>query len=159
MQNLNVNLKQEIVKDQDEETMKRLKVMIEPFILRRTKKQVLTELPDKTITVMKNEMEGEQQKLYLSYMAQTKNEILKEIETEGFEKSQIKILSLLTRLRQICCHPALFIENYKGESSKLTQTIELVEDAIASNHKILLFSTYTSMFEIIEKEQKNRNIE
>lgn len=148
-----------IVKDQDEETMKRLKVMIEPFILRRTKKQVLTELPDKTITIMKNEMEGEQQKIYLSYMAQTKNEILQEIETEGFEKSQIKILSLLTRLRQICCHPALFIENYNGESSKLIQSIELIEDAIASNHKILLFSTYTSMFEIIEKELKKRNIE
>lgn len=148
-----------IINDQDEDAMKRLKTMIEPFILRRTKSQVLTELPDKTITVMKNEMEGEQQKLYLSYMMQTKKEIMQEIETQGFEKSQIKILSLLTRLRQICCHPALFIENYKGESSKLNQALELIEDAIASNHKILLFSTYTSMFDIIEKELKNRNIE
>ena len=148
-----------IVKEQDEETMKRLKTMIEPFILRRTKAQVLTELPDKTITVMKNEMEGEQEKIYLSYMAQTKKEIMQEIETQGFEKSQIKILSLLTRLRQICCHPALFIENYKGESSKLTQALELIENAIEADHKILLFSTYTSMFDIIEKELQNRNIE
>ena len=112
-----------IINDKDEDAMKRLKTMIEPFILRRTKSQVLTELPDKTITVMKNEMEGEQQKLYLSYMMQTKKEIMQEIETQGFEKSQIKILSLLTRLRQICCHPALFIENYKGESSKLNQAL------------------------------------
>lgn len=149
----------QIVKEQDEETMKRLKTMIEPFILRRTKAQVLTELPDKTITVMKNEMEGEQEKIYLSYMAQTKKEIMQEIETQGFEKSQIKILSLLTRLRQICCHPALFIENYKGESSKLTQALELIENAIEADHKILLFSTYTSMFDIIEKELQNRNIE
>lgn len=148
-----------IVKDQDEEAMNRLKTMIEPFVLRRTKAQVLTELPDKTITIMKNEMEGEQEKIYLSYMAQTKKEIMHEIETQGFEKSQIKILSLLTRLRQICCHPALFIENYKGGSSKLTQSLELIEDAIISNHKILLFSTYTSMFEIIEKELQNKNIE
>jgi len=148
-----------IVKDQDEEAMKRLKTMIEPFILRRTKSQVLTELPDKTITVIKNEMEGEQEKIYLSYMAQTKQEIMQEIETAGFEKSQIKILSLLTRLRQICCHPALFIENYKGESSKLIQSLELMEDAIASGHKILLFSTYTSMFEIFEEKLKERNIE
>ena len=147
-----------IVKDQDEEVMKRLKTMIEPFILRRTKSQVLTELPDKTITIMKNEMEGEQEKIYLSYMAQTKKEIMQEIETQGFEKSQIKILSLLTRLRQICCHPSLFIENYKGESSKLTQSLELIEDAIASNHKILLFSTYTSMFEIFEEKLKEKNI-
>ena len=148
-----------IVKDENEEVMKRLKTMIEPFILRRTKSQVLTELPDKTITVMKNEMEGEQEKVYLSYMAQTKQEIMQEIETQGFEKSQIKILSLLTRLRQICCHPALFIDNYQGESSKLTQALELIEDGIASGHKILLFSTYTSMFDILEKHLQEKEIE
>ena len=147
-----------IVKDQDEDVMKRLKTMIEPFILRRTKKEVLTELPDKTITVMKSEMEGEQEKLYLSYLAQTKKEIMQEIETQGFEKSQIKILSLLTRLRQICCHPSLFIENYQGESSKLNQALQLIEDGISSGHKILLFSTYTSMFDIIEKKLKEMNI-
>ena len=148
-----------IVKDENEEVMKRLKTMIEPFILRRTKSQVLTELPDKTITVMKNEMEGEQEKVYLSYMAQTKQEIMQEIETQGFEKSQIKILSLLTRLRQICCHPALFIDNYQGESSKLTQALESIEDGIASGHKILLFSTYTSMFDILEKHLQEKEIE
>lgn len=147
-----------IVKEQDENVMKRLKTMIEPFILRRTKKQVLTELPDKTITILNNEMEGEQKKVYLSYIAQTKKEIMQEINTQGFEKSQIKILSLLTRLRQICCHPALFIENYQGESSKLIQALEIIEDAIKSNHKILLFSTYTSMFDILEEKLKERNI-
>ena len=64
-------------------------------------------------------MEGEQQKIYLSYLAKAKKEIMQTIKDEGFEKSQIKILSVLTRLRQICWHPSLFIENYKGESSKL----------------------------------------
>lgn len=149
----------EIVKNNDEKKLQKLKTMIEPFILRRTKKQVLTELPDKTITVLNNEMEGEQQKLYLSYLAKAKKEIMQTIKDEGFEKSQIKILSVLTRLRQICCHPSLFIENYEGESSKLNQCIEIIEDAIESGHKILLFSNYTQMFPLIEKELSKRFIE
>jgi hypothetical protein len=97
-------------------------------------------------------MQGEQLEIYLSYLAQAKKEAMTEIEGNGFEKSQIKILALLTRLRQICCHPSLFIDNYKGESGKLNQCIEIVKDAIQSGHKILLFSGYTAMFEIIEKE-------
>ena len=149
----------EIVKYNDENKLQKLKTMIEPFILRRTKKQVLTELPDKTITVLNNEMEGEQQKIYLSYLAKAKKEIMQTIKDEGFEKSQIKILSVLTRLRQICCHPSLFIENYKGESSKLNQCVEIIEDAIESGHKILLFSGYTQMFPLIEKELNKRFIE
>lgn len=141
-----------IIKNNDEEVMKRLKMLIEPFVLRRLKKEVLTELPDKTISILNNEMGEEQNKLYLSYLIQAKKEIQDEINFNGFEKSQIKILSILTRLRQICCHPSLFIENYKGESSKLNQCIEIISEAVESEHKILLFSQFTSMFEILEKE-------
>lgn len=147
-----------IVKDNDERAMKKLKMLIEPFVLRRTKKEVLTELPEKTVTILNNEMEEEQQNIYLTYLAQAKEELTSEININGFEKSQMKILALLTRLRQICCHPKLFLENYNGTSSKLEQCMEIVEDAIASEHKILIFSTYTSMFEIIEQELKARNI-
>ncbi|MBR2241371.1 MAG: DEAD/DEAH box helicase [Clostridia bacterium] len=147
-----------IVKDEDGQAMKRLKMLIEPFILRRVKEEVLTELPDKTITILNNEMEDEQQRIYMSYMTQVKEEIETEISINGFEKSQIKILSLLMRLRQICCHPSLFIENYNGGSSKLNQCIQIVKDAIESGHKILLFSGYTSMFDIIEEELKKENI-
>ena len=147
-----------IVKGEDGYSMKKLKMLIEPFILRRVKEEVLTELPDKTITILNNEMEDEQEKIYMSYMTQVKEEIETEISINGFEKSQIKILSLLMRLRQICCHPGLFIENYKGESSKLNQCIQIVKDAIESGHKILLFSGYTSMFDIIEEELKKENI-
>ena len=82
----------------------------------------------------------------------------KEIEINGVEKSHIKILALLTRLRQICCHPGLFISDYKGESSKLSQCMEIIEDAVSAGHKILLFSGYTSMFDIIQKELIERNI-
>ena len=148
-----------ITKDNNDESMSRLKMLIEPFVLRRIKKDVLTELPDKTITVLNNEMQGEQLKLYASYMAQAKQEAKEEIIQNGFEKSQIKILALLMRLRQICCHPSLFLQNYTGESSKLTQCIEVMKDAVQAGHKILLFSGYTSMFEIIEKELKKEGIE
>ena len=147
-----------IVKDNNQARMNALKKMIEPFILRRIKKEVLTELPDKTVTVLYNEMQEEQEKVYLSYLAKSKKEVAEEIKINGFENSQIKILALLMRLRQICCHPSLFLENYNGESSKLSQCIEVMKDAIASGHKILLFSGYTSMLEIIEKEIKNKGI-
>ena len=136
--------------------MEKLKQLIEPFVLRRVKKEVLTELPDKTVTVLYNEMGEEQKELYKSYLAIAKKEVKQEISENGFEKSQIKILSLLMRLRQICCHPSLFLANYKGESSKLNQCIEVLKDAISSGHKILLFSGYTSMFDIMEKELKKK---
>ena len=147
-----------IIKDKDERAMQKLKMLIEPFVLRRIKTDVLTELPDKTISILNNEMKGEQEKIYMSYMQIARKEAMQEIEENGFEKSQIRILALLTRLRQICCHPSLFLENYKGESSKLNQCIEIVKDAIQAGHKILLFSGYTSMFEIIEKELKKNDI-
>lgn len=147
-----------IVKDEDELAMKKLKMLIEPFVLRRTKREVLTELPEKTISVLKNEMREEQENIYLSYLAQAKQEVAEQINEKGFERSQIKILSALTRLRQICCHPGLFIENYEGTSSKLEQCMEIVEEAVSSGHKILLFSTYTSMFTILGKELSQRNI-
>ncbi len=152
------NFEMPIIKEEDSLKMERLRTLIRPFVLRRLKKDVLTELPDKNITVVNNEMNSEQQKIYNAYLQSAKREVMQNISNEGFEKSQIKILSLLTRLRQICCHPSLFIENYKGESSKLTQCIELIEDAISSSHKILLFSQYTSMFEIIEKYLEKENI-
>ena len=146
-----------IVKDNDEKSMAKLKMLIEPFVLRRNKKEVLTELPDKTITVLNNEMGEEQKNIYLTYLAQAKDDLLQEIQLNGYEKSHIQILAALTRLRQICCHPSLFIKDYKEGSSKLDQCMEIVQDAIEGGHKILLFSGYTTMFPIIEKElQKNK---
>ncbi len=147
-----------IVKDEDMRIMNRLKMLIEPFILRRTKNEVLTELPEKTVTVLNNEMEDEQKNIYLSYLAQAKEEVAEEIKLNGVEKSHIKILAVLTRLRQICCHPSLFIKDYNEGSSKLNQCMEIVEEAVKSDHKILLFSGYTSMFSIIEEKLKDMNI-
>ena len=147
-----------IVKDNDEKSMAKLKMLIEPFILRRSKKEVLTELPDKTITVLNNEMEEEQRNIYLTYLAHAKQDLLQEIELNGYEKTHMQILAVLTRLRQICCHPSLFIKDYKQGSGKLNQCMEIIQDAVEGGHKILLFSGYTSMFPLIEEELKNGKI-
>ncbi len=147
-----------IVKGDDKQVMEQLKMLIEPFVLRRTKKQVLTELPEKVVTVLYNEMEEEQKKIYLSYLLQARQELQQEFEDKGFGKSQIKILAALTRLRQICCHPGLFIQDYNEDSSKLEQCMEIIEDGVSAGHKILLFSSYTSMFPMIEKRLEEKNI-
>ena len=147
-----------IIKEEDTYKMSKLKMLIEPFILRRIKEEVLTELPEKTVTVLKSEMEEEQQKLYMSYMSKAREEVENELIASGFEKNQMKILALLMRLRQICCHPKLFIDNYDGGSGKLNQCMEIIKDAVQGNHKILLFSGYTSMFDIIEKELEKEDI-
>ncbi len=147
-----------IVKGEDEAAMSKLKMLIEPFVLRRNKKQVLKELPEKTVTVLDNEMGEEQRKIYLNYLIRAKQEISEQIDLNGYEGSRMQILAALTRLRQICCHPSLFIKDYNEGSSKLEQCMEIVQEAVNGGHKILLFSGYTSMFEIIEKELKQSNI-
>ena len=141
-----------ITKDEDNVVLDKLKNLVKPFILRRVKKEVLTELPEKNISILENEMVDKQDEVYKAHLLLAKKELEEEIANSGFEKSQIKILSLINRLRQICCHPSLFIENYKGGSSKVEQCLELIKEALGSNHKILLFSSYTSMFEILKKE-------
>ena len=100
-------------------------------------------MPDKTVTVLNNEMNEEQQKIYLTYLAQAKQDLMEQIELNGYEHSHMQILAALTRLRQICCHPSLFMEGYNEGSSKLDQCMEIIQDAINGGHKILLFSGYT----------------
>ena len=147
-----------IVRDGDKKVLEKLKMLIEPFVLRRNKKEVLKELPDKTVTVLSNEMGEEQRSIYLSYLLQAKQELAEQIDLNGYENTHMQILAALTRLRQICCHPSLFIDGYQAGSSKLEQCIEIIEEATNGGHKILLFSGYTSMFEFTEKELEKRNI-
>ncbi|HEY9062530.1 MAG TPA: DEAD/DEAH box helicase [Pseudobacteroides sp.] len=145
-----------IVKNNDKEALKRLSQFIKPFILRRLKKDVLKELPDKIESRVVAEMAVDQKKLYAAYLKKAQGEVAAEIKNNGVEKSKIKILSILTRLRQLCCHPATFIENYKGGSGKLEVLTELVEDSLQSGHRILIFSQFTSMLEIIGVELNKR---
>lgn len=144
------HLEMPIVQNNDENTMHRLQVMVRPFILRRLKKDVLRDLPDKLEKNMVARLEGEQLKLYDAHVKRLK--LLLEDETEEeFRKSKIQILSELTKLRQICCDPALIFEDYKASAAKLDMCMELIENAVSSGHKILLFSQFTSMLARIEK--------
>lgn len=131
------------------EVLSGLGKQIRPFILRRLKQDVLKELPEKIEHIIEAELTPEQKKLYMAYLEQAKGELFKEIKQLGFERSQIKILSILTRLRQLCCHPSLFVENYEGDSGKLMLLKEIVEDSLEAGHRILLFSQFTTMLSLI----------
>lgn len=141
-----------IVKNGDQNAANDLSNHIKPFILRRMKKDVLKELPEKIESKMISDLTKEQKKVYLVWLQKLKGEIFDEINEAGFEKSRIKILAGLTRLRQICCHPSLFLEDYKKESGKLLQFEEIVTDAVEGGHRILIFSQFTSMLAIIKQK-------
>lgn len=148
-----------IVKDEDKEMLQRLNKQIQPFVLRRLKKDVLKELPDKIETVTYAQMEDTQYKLYAAELMKLNREFRNEVKENGYEKSQIKILSMLTRLRQICCDPALCFDNYNGGSAKLDLCMEIIKTSIENNHKILIFSQFTSMLSIIENQLKLNKID
>jgi len=133
----------------DEKALEELRNLISPFVLRRTKKDVLKELPEKIETTLKVEMTPQQKKLYLSYLMKIKGEIEERIEREGFEKTRMHIFSGLLRLRQICCHPGLYMENYRGKSGKIELLEELLSELVESGHRVLVFSQFTSMLSII----------
>lgn len=136
-------------KEEGPEVLRELGKQIRPFILRRLKEDVLSELPEKIEHRVIAELSGEQKKLYMAYLSQVRGEIQKEIEENGFEKSQIKILSALTRLRQICCHPRLFLEDFTGQSGKMELLQEIIRDSFEGGHRILLFSQFTGMLHLI----------
>lgn len=147
-----------IVSDKDEDAMKRLRAMIHPFILRRLKKDVLKELPEKQEEIVTVALSGEQKKLYQAHSQRLKM-FLEDQNDEDFAQNKLQILAELTKLRQLCCGPELLLENYKGENAKLETCIELITQAIAGGHKILLFSQFTSMLDLIGEELKKAKID
>lgn len=131
---------------------------IRPFLLRRLKTDVLKELPEKIESVQSSELLPDQKKLYAAYLAQLQQETLKHLNEDSFEKNKIRILAGLTRLRQLCCHPALFVEDYQGRSAKFEQLLEIVEDALSAGKRLLIFSQFTEMLGMIGKELGYRGI-
>lgn len=131
------------------DNLKSLKSVVGPFILRRTKSEVLQELPDKIEQDVVVELGEKQRKLYLGYLEKYKREV------EAVGSDAIKILSCLTRLRQLCNHPKLFIEDYKGESAKLDALLEILQEAKSGGHRVLLFSQFTEMLGIIKNHLKD----
>lgn len=125
---------------------------IRPFLLRRLKTDVLKELPEKIETLQASELLPEQKKLYLAYLAKLQQETLKHLDQDEFKKNRIKILAGLTRLRQLCCHPALFVDDYNGSSAKFEQLLEIVEECRSAGKRMLIFSQFTGMLGIIGRE-------
>ncbi|TFJ91269.1 DEAD/DEAH box helicase [Lentibacillus salicampi] len=130
-----------------------------PFILRRVKKDVLKELPEKIESVHVSGLTKDQKDLYVGYWRQLQQEAAQSMKESGFQQNRMKILAGLTRLRQICCHPSVFVENYQGESGKLNQLMETVQNAVANGKRMLIFSQFTSMHEIIEGKLQEANID
>ena len=135
-----------VVQDGDEAAMERLRRMVSPFILRRLKKDVLTDLPDKLEENIITRMTEGQRKLYDAHLQKVKLLVSSKDEDE-IKKDRIMILSELTRLRQLCCDPGLIYEGYDGGSAKADLCVEMVKAAAESGHKVLLFSQFTSMLE------------
>lgn len=146
-----------IVRGEDESAMERLKRMTSPFILRRLKDQVLKDLPEKLEENRYVKLSGEQKKLYDAQVAKLKQTLAMQ-DAEEFQKNKLKVLAEITKIRQICCDPALCFENYKGESAKLEACMELIETAMESGHRMLLFSQFTSMLDILAKRLEEQKI-
>lgn len=144
-------LEQPIVQNEDKNAMERLKHMVNPFILRRKKQDVLKDLPDKLEKTIYVKMEEEQKKIYDARVARLQMELNSQSE-EDYQAQKIKYLAELTGLRQICCSPKLCYENYRGGSAKQESCVELVRDLVQAEHRILLFSQFTTMLELLAGE-------
>ena len=145
-----------IVREQDERSLTDLKRHVMPFILRRMKKDVLMELPDKVERKMVSSMTAKQEKIYQAWFLKSQKEFAQQL--AAGEDSRIKILAILTRLRQIACDPAMFLEGYTGGSGKLDQLEELVSEAVEGGHRILIFSQFTTMLGHIGERLKQQGI-
>lgn len=151
------NFERKIVLENDPYTVNRLKQMVKPFILRRLKSNVLSELPEKVESVLSAGLEEQQRELYMANLMSLK-ETVKNMPEQEFRTNKIQVLALLTRLRQICCSPSLAVENYQGNDAKLEMLMELIENGRDSGHKMLVFSQFTSMLGIIGEELKKREM-
>ncbi len=132
-----------------------LRTKIKPFIMRRMKNEVLNELPERIEETIYADMTEPQRNMYSAFLATARDETAEYLAEGG---SRMKILTLLMRLRQICCHPSLFDGGYRRDSGKLNLLMELVEGAIAGGHRVLVFSQFTSMLAIISDELEKRGI-
>lgn len=138
-------------KNKKEERVNALKGIINPFLLMRKKNAVAQDLPEKQITTLYCEMEEEQRIIYEHWKEKFRTEIKESIERDGFMKSKLKIIQGLTRLRQICNHPSLVDESFKGESAKFNLLIRQIEEVVESNHKVLIFSSFVKMLSLFRK--------
>jgi len=131
---------------------------VQPFIMRRKKEDVLQELPDLTEVVYRNDLQDSQKAIYLAQLQQMQERV-RSATDEELNRDKIEILSGLMRLRQICDTPALFLDEYQGDSGKLDSLRELLEQIHSSNHRVLIFSQFRGMLDLIEQELQSLEME
>jgi SNF2 family DNA or RNA helicase len=142
------------------EHLETLKKKVSPFILRRMKEDVLKDLPPVSEILYHCHLTDTQRELYHSYAASAKEELSRLVKKEGFDKIQIHVLATLTRLKQICCHPAIFAKDVPemGDSAKYDMLMELLPSLIEGRHKTVIFSQYTKMLTIMREDLKQLGI-
>ena len=136
-------------KYQDGENAADLLKRIQPFLIRRLKQDVLEELPDKMETTLTARMTPEQERIYRAALERLRPQINKLLEEKGAGRGRIEVLSAITELREICCHPSLVMTDYKGGSGKEEMLLELLPEMIRSGRRVLIFSQFTSMLRLL----------
>ncbi len=129
-----------------------LRRRIRPFLMRRLKSEVLSELPEKLESVMMAELAPEQRRVYDAALIQKRDRVNEILRVKGLHRGRAEVLSAITELRQICCHPALCLPEYQGVSAKTELLMDVLLSALGSGRRILVFSQFTSMLHIIEKK-------
>ena len=135
---------------------RKLSAKLRPLLLRRIKKQVAKDLPDRIEQRLDCELPEEQRKLYLAELKRSREQVMKAVKQKGIAKSKMHVLAALTRLRQICCHPGLVGSD--TASGKMDTLFELVEPLLEEGHKVLIFSQFVRMLQILEKQFEDRKI-
>lgn len=138
-----------------------LRKKVAPFILRRMKVDVLQDLPPVSEIPYHCQLSETQLELYRSYAESARDELVKLVERDGFDKVQIHVLATLTRLKQICCHPAIFAKETPepGDSSKYDMLLELLQTLVEGKHKTVIFSQYTKMLQIMRNDFEQMGIQ
>ena len=149
-----------INKNNEKEKMTELKERVAPFILRRRKGEVLKELPEKIVNVHPVSMTQLQEDSYQTVLEEVRGELEQTVEEKGFNRSRINVLAALTKLRQICNHPALVLgeEGRAHNSGKLEALRELLADALSGGHKIIVFSQFVKMLKLIRDDLEQQGI-
>jgi SNF2 family DNA or RNA helicase len=148
-----------IEKKNDESRSRKLHAVIKPFILRRHKSQVATELPEKVENVQYSTMTPEQEKRYEEVKSVYREKIFNLIETEGLGNSRFMILEGLTKLRQLANHPRMIEQGYQGDSGKHEDITHMLENALAEGHKVLVFSQFVKHLDIVRQYLKAKKID
>ena len=146
-----------IEKNNDEEQQKKLQKLIRPFVLRRTKEEVASDLPALTEQIRYCEMTDEQREIYETEKSAIRNTILKNIESNGIKKSALVVLQGLTKLRQLSNHPSLVTKENETESGKFNEIYRCLENLVAEKHKVLIFSSFVKHLELLQTKIEAEN--